>query len=386
MPPRRVHIVMPRIWSAGARSYLLLPGFLLASLSPLCVRPSFAQRIPACDSHPSIRANCGLKGPVRTEEIWQTPVSDQDSVVNSAHGNHTIRKFSEQGHLTETSVVRNDGSLESRTTFSPDGRGGTVATRSNGAALHNDAIAEHEVVLYYDAQGNLIRSQIHNDDGIIQVTLEKTFDGNGHELSELHYAPGGGLRDRTDYRYDDQGRLIAEVPQAANAADEGHTEYQYPAPNRRRTLVFTTGFYPRDRQAPASTPTWMIDTTYDNSGREIETVTTAPGLSRTGGWGCGDCLQVGRVLKRYDQQGNLLDEAHYGLDGSVGDEQVYTYDDSGNMLSWTTKQSGSASTSTFSYIFDERRNWTQKTATVLNPNGTRVAAPVEHRKYTYYNN
>ncbi len=330
------------------RSKFFLGFLLVATLAFWCAYPTYSltgREWPPC-SGPLVRAkDCSnLHGPVHTVEFWVSSTAPKLG--------HFIYTFRKDGRMIGWGEWVN-GVLK---------LGHRYQERDGGITVVDDDIDNSRVhdedVLSLNKQGEIVSRKSRVIGGPFTVYYERTVDSTGRKVSELHCLQDGTncRHTETESKYDAKGRLTftREIDVTSGRAS-GHTEYEYPAENRKRTLDFG---WCRDPNTPASVPTYIIETTYDSVGRVIEETTSAPGRAD---FYCGDGAPLpGRVMRQYDDQGNLVDETH---DTDRGRNEHTSY----------------------SYEYDRFGNWTSKTSYKVDKNGGRgKPESVEYQKLTYY--
>ncbi len=180
---------------------------------------------------------------------------------------------------------------------------------------------------------------------------------------------------------------------------------EHPARNRKREVIFSSCDYdPRD---PPSTPTYIVETTFDDAGRVVDEKTTSPILKwrqenpESGGLVrllCSDAgPNLGHVVNQYDFQGHVI-EYTFETDGGMREHISRSYDKLGNEISehelvtepncvkTTCQKTGTTITRReFVYQYDQFGNWTSKATYTLNRIGLRGKPQfVEYQKLIYY--
>jgi YD repeat-containing protein len=94
-------------------------------------------------------------------------------------------------------------------------------------------------------------------------------------------------------------------------------------------------------------------------------------------------------LATYDQQGNLIESAHYLVSTSpYKGQQEFEYDDRGNLVGMTVRDANNSviGKEAYRYEFDALGNWTKMTTTIVTGEGGESNHPdeVTYRSLTYY--
>ena len=388
----------------------LLFGFLLVAMAAFCVAdPIYGQTVALSGSYAcyqSMSARLGdcnrLHGPVHTVELWSS-YRNPDS--QSAATYRTILTYSRDGLLIGREVRRN-GAVETREQYQKTAAGST-RVEDNDDVLEGET-HHSETVTYLNPRGELISSE-SKENGVLTSTEKSEFDDAGRKVSELDCWGGGKTCSRTESQYDSQGNLtLVRQVELPSGRVTSRTEYEYPEGNRKRTLDFDS--LCGDPNAPASLPTYIIETTYDGAGRVLEATTTSPAQTwaqentHPGGvmnLPSPHCPQPGHVVSRYDDHGRLLQQTSetHGLDRETlaSTSFRYAYDASGNeisLLTTTTRPNcGNAilfpcpdeTRSELSYKYDRFGNWTSRASYTLDERGRRgKPSSVDYQKLTYY--
>lgn len=349
---------------------LLFSGTLLFFMT---ATSAFGQE-DTCNKPLATVGDCDLKGNVHISESWKFVPTDRNPSAP-----HTFVTFSPEGKIDEEQIEK-DGSLVSSFRYMSQDDGGTIIIESGGASRGRVTKPVRQV-LSYDEQGHLVLLQTTSDRGILQDNEKSTFDKAGHKLSQEYYAADGSLSEHVDYKYDDQGHVIRECHPGI-----GYFEYQYPAPNREKKLYFPSDGS-CDQQASAATPKWAIETTRDDAGRPVSEISTGEGATDFENWLWPyHSPKAGRVVKTYNEEGHLLHQTDYGINGGIEFTESDRYDSAGNMISQTISGDGFAEPHRFqfSYELDDFGNWVQKSSYSLGPDGRQKIFEVDYRKLTYY--
>jgi len=323
--------------------------------------------------------DCDLKGNIHISESWKVVTNARNPAAQNPSSQHTFVTFSSGGKIAEERIEK-DGSLKSSFRYVSEDGGRTIIIESGDASpgMVTNPMAQ---VLSYDEQGHLILLQTRSDKGILRDNEKSTFDDGGHMVSQEYYGADGRLSERIEYDYDDQGRIILECHPG-----RGYFEYQYPEPNREKKLYFPSDGL-CDRQVSAATPKWVIETTRDNAGRALSEMIMGEGATNSENWVWPyHSPKAGRVVKTYDEEGHLLDQADYGISGQIDFTESDRYDSTGNMISQTINGHDfvEAHRFQFGYELDDFGNWVEKTSYVLAPDGSRKIRQVDYRRLTYY--
>jgi len=167
---------------------------------------------------------------------------------------------------------------------------GRLATLRDGS---NNVIVSYA----YDAAGRL--SQKTNGNGTY-TTYQ--YDGNGHILHLINYAPGGSINSRFDDTYNALGLKTAE------ATLDGTWTYTYDAIGQLVHAVFASN-------NPATIPNQDLVYNYDSVGNRTSTVLNGVTTNYVTN-NMNQYASVGGVAFSYDAKGNLLSDA----------ERSYRYD------------------------------------------------------------
>jgi len=281
----------------------------------------------------------------------------------------------------------------------------TYTYNENGDVL--TAKSRYSDIKYtYDEQGNCISWSFLNADGTARETYQNTYDEHGNRTSMHIYGQGettpgnstewdydeygnvleerrylnGELYLLYRYSYDQEGRILTEDTESYGQPKSGSTHTYNAAGNK----VLTTRYLHEDGQYYESSSVWIYDenenllewketswhgdvsilvATYDISGNKLtETYTPSYGSKRYAEW---TYDTAGNVLSEYrdwygivyttfiyDHAGRLIQKHVYsGKNGSKQSQYLWSYDDAGNLLSFTYPVYES-SPQTINYTYD----------------------------------
>jgi YD repeat-containing protein len=208
--------------------------------------------------------------------------------------------------------------------------------------IENDTI--RYTYCYFFDPGNNLKEIVHCKNGRIINFDSLKYDGNGVLMEHLGYDSTGLLIARATYTYYESGRKFEKYADSYELYKNFSSD----------TLYNQNGGY-----------IYREFCTYDKKGNLVELVT--PGVF--GGpskhllsYGAGGVETSGIYRWSYDEQGKILEKKRLdNLSGSIieVDKITYEYDSKGNLI--REKNAYSRDISVWSYKFDDKGNWIEKT-------------------------
>ncbi len=227
---------------------------------------------------------------------------------------------------------------------------GAVKTVKELHYRHSDSKPEERDSVVYDQKGNEIERTMINDYGQLMGKQIQKFDADGSIKESIFNDEKGRPIDKRVYEtnagklvkiltYDGKGILREKTVRKYNTAGEFSEEIYFDPTTERAKTVFR----------------------YDDKGNSIEmsffmsdgTKAIAP---------VGPCLGGHRVTFTYDKNDRPLTKTIFDASDNVKKTSVYTWDNRGNVLTYSSKSSLSTSKFSYTYEFDEKGNWVKQTA------------------------
>lgn len=234
---------------------------------------------------------------------------------------------------------------------------GTVKTVKEQHYRYVDSKPEERDTVTYDLNGNEIERTMINDYGQLMGKQIQQFDASGVLKETTVTDPTGKIRRKISYEYsagklvaistyDRDGVLREKARRKYNAIGEFSEEiYLDPTIERAKT----TYRYEGSRNA-------VEMAFYLSNGQKA----MAP---------VGPCLGGHRVTFTYDKDDRPLTKTIYDADGNIKKAFTYSWDNKGNIVSYSSKSGLSSAAFSYTYDYDEKGNWIKQTAISASDNG-----------------
>ncbi len=275
--------------------------------------------------------------------------------------------FDKDSSVRDRSVVRYDangrligyGNAEKdryHSTFEYDGNGHKAEVRGyDGTALN---VLE---VYKYDSQGRKIEQSRIADNSSHHEQLTYAYNDAG-QLTETAAYLNGVLRERFLKIYDLAGNLVKEVS----------LSFQYSGHNSTVEYIYDSRRRVTERCVDTEILWSKVQTVYDADGRVSERTTLMgykkPNVFESHG------PKPGKEVFRYNERGQVLEEAFYSLDKVLSHKTIYTYNEAGNLIEQEYLRKDGGNNMKVSYEYDINGNWVKRTRPDTDHTGRRYRA------------
>jgi antitoxin component YwqK of YwqJK toxin-antitoxin module len=300
---------------------------------------------------------------------------------------HQRVTYNERGHEVERVNFNKNGTEQDRAVIRYDSEGHIIG--------YGDAKNDrYHSTIEYDSRGNPIEALMYEGD-VIQTREVYTYDDNGRKIEQSRFSDGGAYHQRLTYAYNASGQLTEMAAYHSGTLREKHLKTYNGAGNLVKEASFNYGLSGQNS---------TVEYLYDKSGREIERyVDTAilwskvqtlydakgrvaqrttfmeyknPNVMQS------HAPKPGRVVFRYNDRGQVLEEAVYEPNASLASKTVFTYDRVGKLIEEAHLGSNVPDWKV-SYQYDSYGNWVKRTTPNTDHTGRKYIY-VEHRAITYY--
>lgn len=284
--------------------------------------------------------------------------------------------FDENGSVRDRSIIRYDsqgrligyGDAEKdryHSTIEYDGNGNKTAVRGyDGAALNVQEVYK------YDDRGRKLEQSRIADNGAYHEQLTYEYNVAG-QLTEMAAYYNGVLKERHLKTYDGAGNLVKEV------------SLDFQNPNINSTVNYIHDSHARVIERCVDTEIlWSkVQTVYDADGRVSER-TTFMGYKKPNVFQS-HAPKPGKEVFRYNDRGQVLEEAFYTLDKELSHKTISTYDKGGNLIEQEYIRKDGGNNMKISFEYDAKGNWVKRTRPDTDHTGRRYTY-IEYRIITYY--
>ena len=330
-----------------------------------------------------------LVGSVRSIQVELAEANAVDrKLVEIKRWPHQQVTYDKRGHEVERVSFNQDGTEEDRSVIRYDSEGRIIG-------YGNAKKDRYHSTIEYDRKGNPVEARMYEGDAI-QTREVYSYDEKGQKIEESRFADGGADHQRLTYAYNAAGQLTEKTAYYGGTVRDKHLKTYDGSGNLVKEASVNYGLSGQD---------WTVEYSYDKSGREVERyVDTAILWSKvqTAYDAKGRVAQrttfmeykqpnvmqshapkPGRVVFRYNDRGQVLEEAVYEPDSALASKTGFTYDNAGKLIEEAHVSSNVPGNWKVSYEYDSHGNWVRK-ATPHTDHTGRQYISVEHRTITYY--
>ena len=277
------------------------------------------------------------------------------------------------------------GSLESRITYTPQGRPLEVNR------YRSDNTLDYRLQYRFE-DGRLVEETSFGPDDEPLYKWLHAYDDKGRLTSLSGYDDRGKLEIKTLYTYDDKNRLHTETSYGADELLSYEAEQRYGQGYTRSTVYYAQ-----------NQPEYRLEEIFDEGNHRLSEASYSPsqdlqyrvvysytpqgGLLTESAYDSNGNLQY-RLENRYDTDARLLETTEYDADDEPFYRYSYAYNDSGDLTKRESRGvDGSGSTLTYTYTYDGQGNWTERrTSKLVSRFGEEIVEPSEvtRRTISYY--
>ena len=330
-----------------------------------------------------------LVGSVRSLQVEFAEANAVDGkLVEIKRWPHQRVIYNERGQEVERVNFNQDGTEQDRSVIRYDSEGRIIG--------YGDAKKDrYHSTIEYDSKGNRIEARMYEGD-VIQTREVYTYDDKGRKIEQSRFADGGAYHERLTYAYNAAGQLTEMAAYYSGTLKEKHLKtyngsgnlvkeasVDYALPGQNSTVEYSYDRLGREIERYADTAIlWSkVQTLYDARGRVAERTTfmeyKQPNVMQS------HAPKPGRVVFRYNDRGQVLEEAVYEPDAALASKTVFTYDKGGKLIEEAHVSSNVPGDWKVSYEYDSHGNWVKRTKPNTDHTG-RQYIYVEHRAITYY--
>ena len=301
---------------------------------------------------------------------------------------HQRVTYDQKGHEVERVNFNQDGTEEGRSVIRYDSEG-----RISG---YGDPKKDrYHSTIEYDSKGNPMEIRNYEGDAV-QTRVLYTYDDKGQKIEQSRVADGGAYHERLTYAYNASGQLTEMAAYYNGTLKEKHLKtyngagnlekeesLNYELPGQNSTVEYLYDKFGREIERYVVTAIlWSkVQTLYDAKGRVAQRTTFMEYKQR-------NVMQThapkpGRVVFRYNDRGQVLEEAVYEPTSALTSKTVYTYDKDGKLIGETHVSRDVPGDRKVLYKYDSHGNWVKRTSPNTDHTG-RQYIYVEHRAITYY--
>jgi antitoxin component YwqK of YwqJK toxin-antitoxin module len=330
-----------------------------------------------------------LVGSVRSMQVEFAEANAVDGkLVEIKRWPHQRVTYNERGHEVERVNFNQDGTEQDRSVIRYDSEGRIIG--------YGDAKKDrYHSTIEYDSKGNRIEARMYEGD-VIQTREVYTYDDKGRKIEQSRFADGGAYHERLTYAYNAAGQLTEMAAYYSGTLKEKHLKtyngagdlvreasVNYELPGQDWTVEYSYDKLGREIERYVDTAIlWSkVQTLYDAKGRVAQRTTfmeyKQPNVMQS------HAPEPGRVVFRYNDRGQVLEEAVYKPDAALASKTVFTYDKVGKLIEEAHVSSNVRGDLKVSYEYDSHGNWIKRTKPNTDHTG-RQYIYVEHRAITYY--
>ena len=301
---------------------------------------------------------------------------------------HQRVTYNERGQEVERVNFNQDGTEQDRSIIRYDSKGRIIGYGDAKKDRYHSAIE-------YDGKGNRIEARMYEGD-VIQTREVYTYDDKGRKIEQSRIADGGSYHERLTYAYNAAGQLTEMAAYYSGKLMERHLKtynvagdlvkeasFNYGLPGQDSSVEYSYDKLGREIERYVDTAIlWSkVQTLYDARGRVTQRTTfmeyKQPNVMQS------HAPEPGRVLFRYNDRGQVLEETVYKPDATLDRKTVFTYDKEGKLIEEAYVNRKIPGDWKVSYEYDSHGNWVKRTKPNTDHTG-RQYIYVEYRTITYY--
>jgi hypothetical protein len=295
--------------------------------------------------------------------------------------------YNARGQEVERVNFKEDGSVEDTSINRYDSEGRMIG---NGDAKKD----QYHSIIEYDSKGK--RTEVRGYDGnVLQIREAYTYDDKGRKIEQSRFADGGAYHERITYAFNSAGqptematyysgtlsqKHLKTYDGAGNLIKEASFNYQFPGQNSTVEYVYDKAGRMIENRVDSEILWSKVQISYDEKGRVAQRETFMeyknPNVSQS------HAPKPGRKVYRYNDRGQVLEEAVYEPSYILDSKTVSTYDKEGKLIEQLFFRKGSGDHKV-SYEYDSQGNWVKKMQPDTDHTGRRYIY-IQHRTITYY--
>ena len=333
-----------------------------------------------------------LVGAVRTIQVEFAEANALDGkLVEIKRWPHQRVTYNERGQEVERVNFNQNGAEQDRSVIRYDSEGRIIGYGDAKKDRYHSAIK-------YNSKGNRIEARMYEGD-VIQTREVYTYDDKGRKIEQSTFADSGAYHQRLTYEYNLAGQLTEMAAYYSETLKEKHLKtyngagelvkeasVNYELPGQNSTVETVEYSYDKlgreiERYADTAILWSKVQTVYDAKGRVAQRTTfmeyKQPNVTQS------HAPKPGRVVFRYNDRGQVLEEAVYEPDASLASKTVSTYDTEGKLIEQAHISRNVPGDLKVSYEYDSHGNWVKRTTPNTDHTG-RQYIYVEYRAITYY--
>ena len=300
---------------------------------------------------------------------------------------HQRVSYNERGQEVERVNFKKDGSIEDTSIIRYDSEGRIIG--------YGDAKKDRNYsILEYDSKGNRTEARGYEGDGL-QTRETYTYDDKGQKIAQSRFADNGAYHERIIYAYNPAGQLTEMAAYYSEVLKEKHLKtydgggkllkeesvsYQFSGHNSTVEYLYDKSGRLIERRVDTEILWSKVQTRYDAKGRVAQRETfmryKKPNVFQSHG------PEPGKVVFRYNDRDQVLEEAFFAPDGRLNHKTVSTYNEVGNLIEQLYVRKGSDDLKV-SYEYDLQGNWVKQMQPDTDHTGRKYIY-IQHRAITYY--
>jgi len=330
-----------------------------------------------------------LVGSVRSIQLeFSEAEAVDDKLIVVKRWPHQRVTYNERGQEVERVNFNQDGTEQDRSVIRYDSSGRNIGYGDPKKDRYHSTIE-------YDRKGSRVEVRMYEGDGI-QTRETSIYDDKGQRIEQFRVSDGGNYQERITYAYNAAGQLTETAAYYSGKLNDKHLKtynaagalvkeesFNVAAPGQNSTVEYSYDKSGREIEKNIDTSIlWSkVQTQYDSAGRVAQR-TTLMGYKQPDVWQS-HAPEAGRVVFRYNDRGQVLEEATYGLDESLARKAVFTYDKDGKLTEEAHISGTKPGDWKVSYEYDSVGNWVKRTQPTTDHTG-RKYIHIEHRTIVYY--
>ncbi len=329
-----------------------------------------------------------LVGSVRSIQLEFAEANIVDGkLVESKRWPHQRVLYNERGQELERVNFKKDGSIEDRAVIRYDSEGRIIG--------YGDAKKDRKYsIVEYDSKNNRKDVRMYEGD-VLQMREVYTYDDKGQKIAQSRIADSGAYHVRITYAYNPAEQLTEMAVYYSEVLEEKHLKtydgggklvkevslsYQFSGHNSTVEYVYDKSGRVAETRVDTEILWSKVQTRYDAKGRVAQRETfmgyKKPNVFQSHG------PEPGKVVFRYNERGQVLEEAFYAPDGRLNHKTVSTYNEVGNLIEQVYVRKGSDDLKV-SYEYDLQGNWVKKMQPDTDHTGRKYIY-IQYRTITYY--
>jgi YD repeat-containing protein len=300
---------------------------------------------------------------------------------------HQRVSYNERGQEIERVSFKEDGSIGDTSIIRYDSEGRIIGYGDGKKDRYHS-------ILDYDSKGNRIAARSYDSD-LLQTRETYTYDDKQRKIEQSRFADSGAYHERITYTYNPAGQLTEMAVYYSQALTQKHLKtydgggklvkevsISYQSPGQNSTVLYLHDKSGRVIETRVDTEIlWSkTQTIYDAKGQVAQRETFMEYKKRNVSQS--HAPEPGKIVFRYNDRNQVLEEAFYAPDGALTRKTVSTYNEVGNLIEQFYFNKGSDDVK-ISYEYDSQGNWVKRMQSDTDHTGRKYMF-IQHRTITYY--